>query len=163
MQNKTKKQRQRCKETRKRKVASRSKYGGKSFRKTNRKTRRNTNIKTQEKVEKVNKTNINRRFFNGGAYPSGPYEMADYRLDPQRQIVDSRLLPTIQGGKRNNKSIRQKGGFYGVDVLKTASSIYPYPLSNLTGMTELPAASRLLSSEQISNNDTTVYKEKYLV
>ena len=109
----------------------------------------------------LNKNNKKQRFFSGGVYPGPPYELMDVRLDPGNSMVDSRQLPPIKGGFR--KTHKQKGGFYGVDVMKSLSSMYPYALSNTTGMTELPAVGRLLNSNPITTNDNVSYQQKYLV
>ena len=135
------------------------KTNGKSKRKSKRRSV-NTKRKTQ-KCSSFRKTPT-RRFFSGGAYSGPPYPEADVRLDPRNQIVDSRLLPAMQGGEKR-KSKKQKGGFYGIDMLKSLSSIYPYPLSNPTGATGLPSVGRILGSEPIQSIENMLYKEKYLV
>jgi hypothetical protein len=135
------------------------KLGKVSRKQINRSMKKNMNNMNTKNIKKTNKIRTN-RFFSGGSYASPPYERTNYFMDPQREIVDSRLLPSIQsGGNKRN----QKGGFYGIDVIKTISSVYPYSMSNVTGMTELPTTSRILNNLPVINDQNNIPLRNYLV
>lgn len=140
------------------------KYHTLSKRKQNKKQSggKSTKRKNAKKTHKNTFRQKQNRFFNGGAYPGPPYGEMDVRLDPQRQLVDSRQLPNLKGGKK--RTLKQRGGsFYGVDILKSISGMNPYPLANLTGLNSIPSSERLLAGNPIVNGENVTYKGRYLV
>jgi hypothetical protein len=98
---------------------------------TKRKHSKQQTKRRRGKSIKGGKCNCNKSFFGGNA-SHAPYELNTYDNDPSREIISTRILPNMTGGrktckkcKRKLRSKSMKGGNVGVVTGMDPSMINP--------------------------------------
>ena len=122
------------------------------------KSKKNKQKKTARKQWKGGKCGCSSSFFSGGNANLAPYPLNAYDNDPQRDLVSTRIMQNMKGGKRRlhkmntrkrHQHRKMKGGF--VSVMTGTDAALRNPISSGLSMQGVINSSNIFTGNQVSN------------
>ena len=122
------------------------------------KSKKNKQKKTARKQWKGGKCGCSSSFFSGGNANLAPYPLNTFDTDPQRDLVSTRIMQNMKGGKRHLRKMntrkrhqqrKMKGGF--ASVMTGTDVSLRNPISAGLSVQGLINSSNILTGNPVSN------------
>ena len=122
------------------------------------KSKKNKQKKTARKQWKGGKCGCSSSFFSGGNANLAPYPLNTFDTDPQRDLVSTRIMQNMKGGKRHLRKMntrkrhqqrKMKGGF--ASVMTGTDVSLRNPISAGLSMQGAIGGANILAGNQVSN------------
>ena len=122
------------------------------------KSKKNKQKKTARKQWKGGKCGCSSSFFSGGNASHAPYPLNTFENDPQWDLVSTRIMPNMKGGKRQLRKMntrkrhqqrKMKGGF--ASVMTGTDAALRNPISAGLSMQGVVNSSNIFTGNQVSN------------
>jgi hypothetical protein len=121
------------------------------------KSKKNKQKKTARKQWKGGKCGCSSSFFSGGNASHAPYPLNTFENDPQRDLVSTRIMPNMKGGKRQLRKMntrkrhqqrKMKGGF--ASVMTGTDVSLRNPISSGLSLQGALTGANILGGNQVS-------------
>ena len=123
------------------------------------KSKKNKQKKTARKQWKGGKCGCSSSFFSGGNANLAPYPLNTFDNDPQRDLVSTRIMQNMKGGKRHLRKMntrkrhqhrKMKGGF--ASVLYGTDPLLRNPISAGLSVQGVINSSNIFTGNHVSNS-----------